>query len=1216
MARHHGAGAGGAPGGPLCGHPPTAPDEELSSEMLGGVALRLAACVALLGGARAQEAEVVICTAPENLEGYSITSSEMNAASFSVEGECAEGYTGALEATACTENGPYTITGCTAEETTAEGGGEGGGGETTGETTGEGGEGAAETHGEAHETEHGNEVWRGGHLSEEQANKPCKPVICDEELRLHDPLDYQGCRNYTVNNLYTNASETLLMTCQGCVPRHCDHGEHDCVPVSCEIDGSMEGGYTFDPCEQGHHGGDGLSWWPFLLCCLLGTVGVTSALKAMGNGACCGKSINPPFTVVMFFLGYLMSSIASKEQEVIRILVNTANENLHFTEIFFESIISWKGAHPHIILFVLLPPLLFEDASSMDYYTFRKVLMSSILLAGPGVGFGMICCAACTMMLFGFATECVVEEDHVTHARYVVGTEDDPECIAFEGDHPPEFCTKCQADSPTSDQLPFAVHLLLGGMLSATDPVAVCAVLNDLGCPDKLNFMIAGESLLNDGTAVVIFLVLQSVCGGCDTNAAKATTAFVRLAGGGVLWGLFVATVSFNYIKAVRDPNIEITTLLFSTFACFWVAENVIGVSGVLGTVVFGVQTARTSFMAMDQHTHHANHSFWSEVGYVATSCIFILAGVKSRDKIARFIDEASSTVSIDLHIDDGENVDAEFDVGNQMVMNVVLWFLLTIVRSLTIFVLSPILRQIGYGLTVKEAAVMVWGGLRGAVSLSLALLVDGNHQIGDRAREMIFLQTAGIVTLTLIVNGTTSGMVYKALKVYPPNAFRPVLATQGLRNLQLEMEKFTKNLENHWFHSNADLDLVLMMFPNFSESHIYDGDLVDIKQQDMHAAWGRTITKDSDISPQRMGLNALNKLKSGGMVGLNALRRGYKDTVVDASGKEKDATKPDSYAEIGLQKGADSYQTFETSIVLNDSDPVWDNGNVTKFFVPPGEDDAVLYVHMFENDIGENDNYLGQARIDLNELIEANGTKEGTYELQTCDHVLKLQEYDGTFPTEVSGSVTVKVQCLEPTVTVTLIKAEGIGDCKKEDMLKHGDHDHSGHEHGHGHGHGTSHALLLKNVKRWIDNAEETVDSSHAMYEILLTNIKSGFIHDRENKLIGVASYNRLNSALGVAFDLNMKDMEEIQKIEALTMAGDSGTRMAKQALEEPEKFGTPVEAMVNYMIDFADNGLPFGGRSSPTVWFEHRLTLGESLLAVLGALKNLAVCPNPYWP
>ena len=71
----------------------------------------------------------------------------------------------------------------------------------------------------------------------------------------------------------------------------------------------------------------------------------------------------------------------------------------------------------------------------------------------------------------------------------------------------------------------------------------------------------------------------------------------------------------------------------------------------------------------------------------------------------------------------------------------------------------------------------------------------------------------------------------------------------------------------------------------------------------------------------------------------------------------------------------------------------------------------------------------------------------------------------------------------------------------------------------------------------------------------------------------------------------------------------------MLKQEYEQAvdELIGTPVEAMVNYMIDFADNGLPFGGRSSPTVWFEHRLTLGESLLAVLGALKILAVCPNP---
>jgi NhaP-type Na+/H+ or K+/H+ antiporter len=94
----------------------------------------------------------------------------------------------------------------------------------------------------------------------------------------------------------------------------------------------------------------------------------------------------------------------------------------------------------------------------------------------------------------------------------------------------------------------------------------------------------------------------------------------------------------------------------------------------------------------------------------------------------------------------------------------------------------SPILKHIGYGLSLKEACVMVWGGLRGAVSLSLALLVDGNHLIGERARELIFLQTVGIVTLTLLINGTTAGWVYKRLNVYPPNPFRSALATQGLR--------------------------------------------------------------------------------------------------------------------------------------------------------------------------------------------------------------------------------------------------------------------------------------------------------------------------------------------------------------------------------------------------------------------------------------------------
>ena len=472
----------------------------------------------------------------------------------------------------------------------------------------------------------------------------------------------------------------------------------------------------------------------------------------------------------------------------------------------FKSVLAWKAAHPHVILFVLLPPLLFEDASSMDYYVFRKVLLSSVILAGPGVFLSMLLTAATTMLLFGFAEECVVEKDMVTGALMVGGAREntfladeqlcdpsanDPNCKQacepavneyWQNQRGPDgglICMECVEGSWVSPQLPVSVHLLLGGMLAATDPVAVCAVLNDLGCPAKLNYMIAGESLLNDGTAVVAFMVMQGVVSGCDTTAFKVMNTLVMLAGGGVLWGLFLAAVSYEAIKHIRDPNIEITTLVAGTLSTFWLAENVLGVSGVLSTVVYGVQTARTSFLAMDERTHHANHSFWQEVGYVATSFIFILAGVKSRDKIASFIEnfeddfaankaEVCSPIELEMvclthHVcrwdgpetggtcteSEHDETDTEFHVGNQVALNFLLWIFLGFIRAAVVAVFAPILTKIGYGLSAKEAAVLVWGGLRGAVSLSLALLIDGNHLIGDRAREMIFLQTTGRSTIS-----------------------------------------------------------------------------------------------------------------------------------------------------------------------------------------------------------------------------------------------------------------------------------------------------------------------------------------------------------------------------------------------------------------------------------------------------------------------------------
>ena len=116
----------------------------------------------------------------------------------------------------------------------------------------------------------------------------------------------EGCSHHTLYNPVSHRNETISIKCADCVPRSCAVGEHDCVPVYCNetTAGETEDGeseeFSTDPCLGGHHDDDGLAWWPFLLVCLIMTVVVTTILNKLGSGAFFGKSINPPFTVVMF----------------------------------------------------------------------------------------------------------------------------------------------------------------------------------------------------------------------------------------------------------------------------------------------------------------------------------------------------------------------------------------------------------------------------------------------------------------------------------------------------------------------------------------------------------------------------------------------------------------------------------------------------------------------------------------------------------------------------------------------------------------------------------------------------------------------------------------------------------------------------------------------------------------------------------------------------
>ena len=1149
---------------------------------------------------------------------------------------------------------------------------------------------------------------RGGHVTDLWRTSACVPVPCGPDAPFQHHLHgedtaighrmAEGCNNYSIFNFMKQEHEQIYLTCQACVPHTCAVGEHDCQPVYCEDESGEIHGRMTDPCLAGHHDDDGLAWWPFLLVCLITTVFVSTVLHKLNNGACFGKSINPPFTVVMFFFGYYVSHVCVLEADESSSGLEVGHSGI--LELLFKSVLAWKAAHPHVILFVLLPPLLFEDASGMDYYVFRKVLMSSIILAGPGVGISMLLTAASTMLLFGFAEECVVETDNDTGVMVVAGARENtvdeagvhvcdpatnPDWQDYRDDAGGLICLECVQGSHRSEQLPISIHLLLGGMLAATDPVAVCAVLNDLGCPAKLNYMIAGESLLNDGTAVVAFMVMQSVAGGCDADATRVLITLFRLAGGGVLWGLLMSATIYEGIKHVRNPNIEITALVFATLSTFWLAENVLGFSGVLSTVVFGVQTARTSFLAMDEHTRHANHAFWGEVGYVATSFIFILAGVKSRDKIASFLDNFQEDFADDKEaicnefdeelvclthhvcrwtsgVDGGdcsaaelEEAEEDFHVGNQLILNFVLWIMLGMIRAGVVALLSPILTKIGYGLSVKEAAVMVWGGLRGAVSLSLALLIDANHLIGDRAREMIFLQTTGIVALTLIINGTTSGMVYKKLNVYPPNPYRPALATQGLRTVHSEMLRYIRTLNEHWFHSNADMDVLISLMPDFSQAHMLDGDLVGIETKPMHSLWSRVMedqlvpttlaSPDNGMSERSVAGNEIRITELCSQAGAAASTQASRSA---AGGKFIVA--PNPYGRISLVVDHNPQATFETPVLKNTCSPTWPTGLASHTFAlpvvsevfPHGSDNHAdsldepgksltsvtpncsvwLEISMHDSDFGEVDKQLGKCRVDISALCTAGGDLEDTFELKDSRGVgsdtspASSPRCVGTVDLVVTNIVSKQGRELNVAMRhATLFSQAQSPMDPPSDSAHHSDE--SSHEHGHGEGdHGSNHVDKLRNIKRWLtasssvtfeSEAADSVDHSFAMYDIMLGGMRSNFAHECEKKTISVKAYSELNAAIGKAIDLNEKQMDSERGVNDTSDSTIRASRMSQMV--QTGQGESPMDALEAYMMTYADKALK---KKEATKFFAHRLLCTEMFVVLIEQLTELADNPD----
>ncbi|XP_050375031.1 sodium/hydrogen exchanger 8 isoform X3 [Argentina anserina] len=391
-----------------------------------------------------------------------------------------------------------------------------------------------------------------------------------------------------------------------------------------------------------------------------------------------------PYTVALLILGIAIGSIEYGTH--------------HRMGKIGDGIRIWAGIDPDLLLAVFLPALLFESAFSMELHQIKRCIAQMIILAGPGVLLSTFCLGSALKLTFPYGWS-------------------------------------------------WKTSLLLGGLLSATDPVAVVALLKELGASKKLSTIIEGESLMNDGTAIVVYQLFYQMVLGKSYDWVAIIKFLSEVAFGAVGIGLAFGIVSVVWLRLIfNDTVIEITLTLAVSYVAYFTAQEGADVSGVLAVMTLGMFYAAVAKTAFKGESQQSLHHFWEMIAYIANTLIFILSGVVI----------AEGFLSGDDILGDGKS----------WAYLLLLYVYVQISRIIVVGVSFPLLRYLGYGLEWKEAIILIWSGLRGAVALSLSLSVkrtsDSNsstHLSPKTGVRFVFF-TGGIVFLTLIVNGSTTQFV------------------------------------------------------------------------------------------------------------------------------------------------------------------------------------------------------------------------------------------------------------------------------------------------------------------------------------------------------------------------------------------------------------------------------------------------------------------------